>query len=78
MDTTHTANLGSFTGPALIISAGRGFGSIMNELAEALGTTSVEVISNESFGHVDHYGTPDHWLTLELPILLWLTTEVFH
>lgn len=77
VETDYSSNLSSFTAPTLIIKAGQGFGSIMDELPAVLGSTSIEFLANNDFAHVDHFGSPDHWLGLELPILLWLTTEVF-
>ena len=75
--TSYSDNLASFTGPTLIIKAGQGFGSIMDELPGKLGSTDVVTLSMEDFGHVDHFGSPYHWLLVELPIANWLRTRVF-
>jgi pimeloyl-ACP methyl ester carboxylesterase len=71
-DTTHTANLLQFKKPVMIIQAGLGFGSIMDELPARLGSTSVTSTHIHNFGHVDHMGSPLHLWVLELPIANWL------
>jgi pimeloyl-ACP methyl ester carboxylesterase len=76
VDTTHTSNLASFTAPTLIIKAGQGFGSVMDELPGKLGSTSVVFHSREEFAHIDHFGSPAHAFFLEGPILQWLHDHV--
>ena len=73
-DTTHTANLANFSAPLMIIKAGQGFGSVMDELPGKVSSTSVTTIAAENFGHVDHLGSPYHWFLLEIPIAKWLKT----
>ena len=75
--TTYTDNLSAFTEPVLVIKAGQGFGSIMDELPGKLGSTSVTAYGINDFAHVDHMGSPAHWLTAELPIAAWLASEVY-
>ncbi len=70
----YSDNLDAFTGKVLVIKAGHGFGSVMNELVTQLSSAQVTFRSNENFGHVDHFGSPAHWLILELQIALWLET----
>lgn len=77
-ETTHTANLAAFSAPLMVIKAGQGFGSVMDELPGKVGSTSVTTIETEPFGHVDHLGSPYHWFLLEIPIAKWLKTEVQH
>jgi hypothetical protein len=75
--TTYVDNLASFTGPVMIIKAGQGFGSIMDELPGKLGSSDVTFLALEGFAHIDHFGSPAHRLVLEFPIALWLGTSVF-
>jgi pimeloyl-ACP methyl ester carboxylesterase len=72
VETSHSANLASFTAPTLIIKGGRGFGPVMDELAGKLGSTSIDIHGMDEFGHVDHLGSPDHWSILEAVIADWL------
>lgn len=77
VETAHSAHLASFTAPTLIIKAGLGFGSVMDELAGKLGSTSVVVHGMDAFGHVDHLGAANHWSILETVIAGWLHDHVF-
>lgn len=77
VETSYTDNLASFTKPLMVIKAGHGFGSIMDDLPGKVGSTSVTFIENEEFAHVDHLASPQHWQVLELPVFLWLQTKVF-
>ena len=74
VETAFTTNLKQFKEPAMIIKAGQGFGSIMDELPAALGSTSVTFTGINAWAHVDHLGSPAHALVLETPVLLWLNT----
>lgn len=56
----------------MIVRAGMGFGSIMDELPGKVGSTSVNLRSINNFGHVDHLGSPNHLFQLELPVSQWL------
>lgn len=76
-DATHTGNLANFTAPLMVIKAGLGSGSVMDELPGKVGSTSVTAIGNDDFAHIDHFGSPWHWVLLELPIANWLITEVY-
>lgn len=75
--THYSNNLTNFTAPVMVIKAGQGFGSIMDELPGKLGSTSVTFLQQNNFAHVDHLGSPLHWLLLEAPIAAWLQTTVF-
>jgi hypothetical protein len=74
LETTYTSNLSRFKAPVMIIKAGQGFGSIMDELPGKLGSVSVTAIGINAFAHIDHLGNPLHSLQLESPILFWLNT----
>lgn len=74
VETAYTANLKQFKEPVMIIKAGQGFGSIMDELPAKLGSTSVTFTGINAWAHVDHLGSPAHALVLETPVLLWLNT----
>ncbi|HYP07763.1 MAG TPA: hypothetical protein VER03_16140 [Bryobacteraceae bacterium] len=76
VETAYSNNLKAFTAPVMIVKAGQGFGSIMDELPGKLGSTSVRSIGVEAYAHVDHLGSPLHWFALELPILHWLEQAV--
>ena len=65
-------NLAKFTGPVLVVKAGQGFGSLMDELPGMLGSTDVTLIEDNSFGHVDHLGAVNHVAVLEAPVAKWL------
>ena len=65
-------NLAKFTGPVLIVKAGQGFGSVMDELPGMLGSTDVTWIQDNNFGHVDHLGATNHATILEAPVAKWL------
>ena len=72
-DTTHTANLGSFTGSVLMIGGGRAFGGYMqDQLAAFSGASDTELRVEPDFGHVDHFFSPRHRQYVERPILRWL------
>lgn len=77
VETAYGSNLASFKAPALIIKAGQGFGSIMDELAGKLGSTSIVFHSASQFGHVDHLGSAGHWSILEGRVAQWLLDHVF-
>lgn len=77
VETAYTDNLTSFTAPLMVIKAGQGFGSVMDELPGKVGSASVTAYELEDFAHVDHFASPAHWFILELPIANWLRTEVF-
>jgi pimeloyl-ACP methyl ester carboxylesterase len=72
VETAYSANLRNFKAPVLIIKAGRGFGPIMDELPAKLGSKSVAMYPINAFAHVDHLGSPLHWVLLEFPIAHWL------
>ncbi len=73
LDTTHTANLGAYTGSVLMIGSGRGFGAFMQDQLDAFtGTSDKTLLVEPAFGHVDHLMTPQHRTYVELPILDWL------
>jgi hypothetical protein len=72
VETVYSNRLSKFKGPAMIIKAGLGFGSIMDELPGKLGSTSVAFTSMDEFGHVDHLGSGSHLGLLEVPIGVWL------
>lgn len=78
VETAFTSNLANFTAPLLVIKAGQGFGAIMDELPGKVGSASVTSMGLEDYGHVDHLGSPAHWVKLEIPILGWLQTKAFH
>ena len=71
-ETAYSSNLSKFKSPVLILKAGAGFGSIMDELPAKLGSTSVRFHEIHDFAHVDHIGSPNHLFLLEAPIALWL------
>lgn len=72
VETAYSSNLRKFKAPVMIIRAGKGFGSIMNELESKLGSKSVTLQGIDAFAHVDHLGSPLHTVLLELPIAIWL------
>lgn len=76
VETAHSNNLSKFKEPVMIIKAGLGFGSIMDELPANLGSSSVTVAATHDFAHVDHLGAPNHLFILELPIAQWLSQVV--
>lgn len=71
-ENAYTSNLFNFNKPVLILKAGQGFGSIMDELAVFFGPGSVTFQPMNNFGHVDHFGSPNHLAVLENPIANWL------
>lgn len=73
LDTTHTANLGSFGGSVLMIGGGRAFGGFMqDQLAAFSGASNAVLLLEPDFGHVDHFFSPRHRQHVERPILRWL------
>lgn len=74
VETSYSGSLGQFKAPAMIIRAGKGFGSIMDELPAKLGSKSVTLQGIDAFAHVDHLGSPLHWILLEAPISVWLNS----
>lgn len=71
-EAAYNSNLANFTKPMLIIKAGQGFGQIMDELQGFTGGPSILQQMN-NFGHIDHFGTPNHHGLLEIPISVWLS-----
>jgi len=77
IDTTHTANLGAFTGKVLMIGGGQAFGAYMQDQLDAFtGAADRRLLVEAEFGHVDHFMSPHHRQYVEYPILNWLR-EVF-
>ncbi len=73
IDTTHTANLGAFTGSVLMIGGGRAFGGFMQDQLDAFtGASDTTLLLEGDFGHVDHFMSPRHRRFVEFPILRWL------
>ena len=73
IDTTHTGNLGSFSGSVLMIGGGLGFGAFMQDQLDAFtGAAGAELLLEPEFGHVDHFMSPRHRRFVEFPILRWL------
>jgi pimeloyl-ACP methyl ester carboxylesterase len=71
-ETTFTNNLGSFTGPVIMFSAGHGFGSAMFDTAQLMTAADVTINSRADYGHVDYMFSQIHLHELEHPILNWL------
>lgn len=74
LETSYTDRLSRFRAPVLIIKAGQGFGTIMDELPARISSPSISSIGINAYAHIDHLGTPLHALQLETPILFWLNT----
>ena len=72
VETKYSANLKQFKKPVLILKAGAGFGPVLDQLPAKLGSKSVTVLEQNSFGHVDHLGAWNHLFVLELPVAAWL------
>lgn len=73
IDTTHTSNLGAFTGSVLMIGGGHAFGAFMQDQLDAFtGAGDRRLLVEPEFGHIDHFGAPDHRRYVEFPILEWL------
>lgn len=73
IDTSHTANLGAFTGSVLMIGGGQGFGAFMQDQLDAFtGASDRTLLVEPEFGHVDHFFSLRHRRYVELPILRWL------
>lgn len=73
IDTTHTSNLGAFTGSVLMIGGGQGFGAYMQDQLDAFtGASDTELLLEPDFGHVDHFMTSRHRRFVEFPILRWI------
>ena len=70
--TTFTGNLGSFSGPVLMFSAGHGFGSAMQDTAALMASATVTMKSNPDYGHVDYMFSEDHIQEVEHPIMNWI------
>jgi pimeloyl-ACP methyl ester carboxylesterase len=78
LDSTHTSNLGNFTGSVLMIGGGRSVGAYMQDQFDAFTAASSKTLLIEpEFGHVDHYMSPEHEKYVERPILDWLKKVVF-
>ena len=73
VETAYTNNLAAFRKPVMIIKAGQGFGPIMDELPAKLVGSPITLWQMNNFGHVDHFGSPNHLALLELPISVWLS-----
>ena len=71
-ETTFTSNLGSFTGPVIMFSAGHGFGSAMFDTAQLMSSADVTINSRADYGHVDYMFSTNHLQELEHPIFNWL------
>jgi pimeloyl-ACP methyl ester carboxylesterase len=76
-ETTFTNNLGSFNGPAIMFSAGHGFGSAMFDTAQLMTSADVTINSRADYGHVDYVFSEIHRRELEHPILNWLLQKPF-
>jgi len=70
--TAFNGGLANFTRPVMIVKAGAGFGSIMDELPGFVGSTAVNFTQMNDFGHVDHLGSPSRTILLDIPVILWL------
>jgi pimeloyl-ACP methyl ester carboxylesterase len=75
-DRTFSDNLGSFTGPVLMIAGGHGFGPEMLDTKELLTNANVTVNYKEDYGHVDHVFSTEHLREVEHPVLAWLLQDV--
>lgn len=75
-DRTFTDNLGSFTGPVLMIAGGHGFGPEMLDTKDLLTNANVTVSYKEDYGHVDHVFSTRHLQEVEHPVLAWLLQDV--
>lgn len=71
-ETTFTGNLGSFSGPVIMFSAGHGFGTAMQDTAALMVSATVTMKSNANYGHVDYMFSEDHIQELEHPIMKWI------
>jgi pimeloyl-ACP methyl ester carboxylesterase len=72
VETAYSSKLAKYKGPVMIIKAGLGFGSVMDELPAKLGSTAVTFAQMHNFGHIDHLGAGNHLFLLELPVAQWL------
>lgn len=73
VETSYVDNLGAFTGRVLGIGGGGGFGPILpDNLALFTSAADVEFLFEPTFGHVDHFMTPDHARYVERPIRRWM------
>jgi len=68
----YSSDLSKFKAPVLILQAGLGFGSIMDELPSKLGSTAVTSHWIHNYGHVDHLGSTNHLFVLEGRVAKWL------
>ena len=71
-ETTFNGNLGSFSGPVIMFSAGHGFGSAMLDTAALMTSANVTIKSRADYGHVDYVFSTNHVHELEQPIMKWL------
>ena len=76
-DRTYNNNLQNFTGPVIMFAAGHGFGPPMLSTAQLMTSANITLNSNESYGHVDYFFTPNHREELERQIRNWLKTVTF-
>ena len=72
VDTHLTSNLGAFTAPVLGIGGGRAFGPAIDDVLSRFGSSSVTLLIEPEFGHVDHFFSRRHRDFVELPILEFL------
>lgn len=72
LDDRHIENLGSFTGPVLIIGGTRGFGAFMQDQLTLFGSSDTAFLLKADFGHKDHFMTVKHRKFVELPMLRWI------
>lgn len=77
-ETTFTNNLGNFAGPAIMFSAGHGFGSAMSDTALLMSSADVTINSRADYGHVDYMFSQNHLHELEHPIFTWLLQKPFN
>lgn len=71
-ETTHTNNLGSFSGPILMFAAGHGFGTAMLDTAQLMTSADVTIKYKEEYGHVDFMFSTEHEKEVEQPIMKWI------
>jgi pimeloyl-ACP methyl ester carboxylesterase len=71
VETSYTANLGSFHGSVLAIGGGRGFGPYMPDTIALIGSTDKTFLLTPGFGHIDHFMSVHHRDLVERPIFEW-------
>jgi pimeloyl-ACP methyl ester carboxylesterase len=71
VETQFFSNLGSFTGPVLMIGGGRGFGPYMGDQLALFGSTDKVIRLTPDFGHIDHMMTRWHRAYVERPVYDW-------